>query len=154
MRLKRAAGIAALLLMLTACNPKEGGPDVVPGEEEGDQVTIIQLWTYEPEPLRIRLSVHNGKGAPLLNNKGVPLDNYVTTVSTSLDIVKPGEAAAWELPLFHPGLIAGSIKLDLAKGVKGGCRFFSEKPVGHNRKSLGQDQTGQGPRFTCLFSRS
>lgn len=153
MRFIRAALIAALMVAMAACNPKEVGPDVVPGEEPQDKVTIIQLWTYEPEPIKIRLTVHNGEGVALLSNKGEPLDNYVTTVATSLDNVAPGKAAAWELELYHPGSISGSLKADLAKGVKGGCRFFSRDKAGV-LTSLGQDQTGQGPRFTCLFARS
>jgi hypothetical protein len=156
MRLKRAASIAALIMTMVLASAgkcEEVGPDVVPGEEPGDKVTIVQLWTYEPEPIKIRLTVHNGEGIPLLSNKGEPLDNYVTTVATGFDAVAPGHAAIWEMDLYHPGSVSGSLKADLYKGVKGGCRFFSRDKAG-KRTSLGQDQTGQGPRFTCLFSRS
>ena len=155
--MRRAGAILALIATLVLsgagnCDPREYGPSTVPGEEPDDRVTILQIWTYEPEPLQIRLSVHNAEGIALVGDKGIPLDNYVTTVGTSLDDVKPGQAAIWEFPMFHPNAINGSVKIDVAKGVKGGCKLFDGK--GGVKVNLGQDQTWQGPRATCLFARS
>lgn len=154
MRLKRAAGIVALLTTLvlgSAAKCEERGPDVVPGEGPEDKVTILQIWTYEEEPLKLRLSVHNTEGKPLVGNKGVPLDNYSTEVVTK--IPRKGAAAVWEVELYSPKGISGSVKVELGKAVKGGCKLFSRDKSGR-RTSLGQDQKGQGPRFTCLFARS
>lgn len=155
MRLKKLAlaSIAILLLpLLLAAKCGEATPDVFPGcESPGDKVVIMQLWTYEPEPLRIRLSIVNGEGVPIVGNKGQNLGNYETEVNTRIE--REGGAAVWELELCYPGTLTGSVKIDLAKGVKVGCKFFRRDETGR-RTSLPYDQDGQGPRSTCIWSVS
>ena len=147
----RIVALLTVLVLGSAAKCEERGPDVVPGEGPDDKVTILQVWTYEPEPLKLRLSVHNAEGKPLVGNKGIPLDNYQTEVVTK--VRRDGAAATWEFELYSPGEISGSVKVELGKAVKGGCKLFSRDKAGR-RTSLGQDQNGQGPRFTCLFARS
>lgn len=159
MRGVRVLGAIALITAsLLSGAAKCEGPNVTPGEDADDVVTILQVWTYEPEPVRARLSVHNGEGIPLLADKGSPLSDYVIEFTTS--VVKEGAAATWEFELYadatlhgKPNVIAGTIKLDVARGVKGGCKLLARDKAG-KRENLGQDQSWQGPRPTCLFSRT
>lgn len=105
---------------------------------------IVQLWTYQPEPLRFRLDAFDEEGIPLVGNQGEPMANHVDTVVTHFAEGGVGSGhAVYELPLCFVKQVSGYVRLDGGAKVKMGVRFYVLTPD-MRRSEVPQMQSGQG----------
>ena len=119
-----------------------GAPMKVFPCQHSPQALIVQLYTFQPEPLQFRLSAFDAEGKPLIGNQGEPMANHQDTIVTRFP---DGELthAVYELPLCYKTQVSGYVKVDGGKTVKLGVRFFVLLP-NMQRDEIPQSQHGQG----------
>lgn len=155
-KIVRGVGLALVSMLLVdapaSCDekPKPEVPAVgAPGApmkvfpcKHSPHALIVQLWTYQPEPLQFRLDAFDEEGVPLVGNQGEPMVNHQDTIVTRH---ADGELAhaVYEVPLCYQKSVSGYVKVDGGKTVKMGVRFFDLQPS-MKRTEVPMAQTGQG----------